>query len=357
MNINTIILASILLLGNSHANDTTVSVAAGGIITPKKEPDIKMKKEILTISPKNIHVEYEFLNTAKTKTVTVAFPLPKAPYVLGEMYPYASWDEAQFAYRTVYGDMDNDHASLKSQLDDAPLIDFTFKVNDQEYHPTTCSMRAYDQQGNDITNILKQHNIPLSSAYLRGFEEQPPIDKFPGLKDKLKSLNLVDKDGYPNWQLQTTYLREQTFEKGKLTKVTHSYTPYAGSYWVDPQSFENPIENNELKIKYHGSKFIIMGLNNASYDKQHFDRFMKIWKKVKPENNSRRLSEVQYILSTGANWNGPIESFTLEIKPNSLNDLVIIKGRHPFTRNKDGTILIHYSNYTPTEELTIWFVR
>jgi hypothetical protein len=357
MNYKTITLASIFLITTQHANDTTVTVAAGGIITPKKDPDIVMKKERLTISPKKINVEYEFVNTSETKTVIVAFPLPKSPYTLGDVYPYASWDEAQIASRILYGDREMEHASLKSQLTYAPLIDFKLSSDDRAAY-TTCSMRAYTPDGVDITDILKQHNIPLSAAYLRGFIEQPPMDKFPGLKEKLKSLNLTDTNGLPNWQLQTTYFWNQTFEKGKLTKVTHAYTPHTGEYNLRSEDLLQP-SKTKLKINYPTEKHFTIDLNEASFDKQNFDQFLEKLKKNRGAFDASlgRLQEVKYILTTGANWKGSIESFTLIIKPNSPDDLIIIKGKHPTTRNRDGSVTVHYTNFVPKEDLTVWFFR
>src|SRR6266567_5106491 len=62
----------------SVANDSAASVAAGGVVL-KHEARISMEKEHLSISEKEIVVEYEFLNETDQDILTeVAFPIP--PY-------------------------------------------------------------------------------------------------------------------------------------------------------------------------------------------------------------------------------------------------------------------------------------
>ena len=63
------------------ANDGIGSVSTGGISVGKTDA-VAMKKEVLTVSPDLIKVEYEFVNESKADVEeTIIFPLP--PYEAG----------------------------------------------------------------------------------------------------------------------------------------------------------------------------------------------------------------------------------------------------------------------------------
>ena len=95
---------SLLFLAVLSANDTKVTVAAGGIVIENQEPDIEMVSEKLEVSTKKIRVSYDFFNHGQVKKISVGFPLPRSPYDMEDSYPYATWDEPQIALRTLYGD-------------------------------------------------------------------------------------------------------------------------------------------------------------------------------------------------------------------------------------------------------------
>jgi hypothetical protein len=79
------LMATLVLIGCpvavALANDSAASTAAGGIQL-RREANISMEKERLTISQDKVKVEYEFLNqTDNDITTEVAFPIP--PYTNG----------------------------------------------------------------------------------------------------------------------------------------------------------------------------------------------------------------------------------------------------------------------------------
>ncbi|MES2253146.1 MAG: DUF4424 family protein [Pseudomonadota bacterium] len=189
------ILSASLCIAALYANDSKITVSSGGIVIESAETDIEMASEKLEISLNKIKVSYDFFNHGETKRIKVGFPLPRSPYFIehNSGYPYAHWDEAQIALRTLYGDTNTSgFHSLSSQLRQAEIIDFSVSVN---AHPVYFArhMRAHNQKGDDITEILMKHRIPISAAYLRGFIEEPPMVMFLGLKEQLKSLGLLNE--------------------------------------------------------------------------------------------------------------------------------------------------------------------
>ncbi|MEI7494057.1 MAG: DUF4424 family protein [Alphaproteobacteria bacterium] len=333
-----------------YANDTKVTVASGGIVIENKEPDIEMASEKLEISIKKIKVTYDFFNHGPTKKITIGFPLPNSPYDMNDPYPYASWDEAQIALRTLYGDDYKASVSLAEQMKHAEIIDFTVFINDKmvefERH-----FRAYCPNGKDITDTLRKHRIPISSAYLRGFVEPAPMDLLPGLKETLKELGLLDAKERPNWYLKTTYVWQQEFLANKATHVEHSYTPSYGLYWIDVEAF-----NDRKNVKNHRDNSI--NLDECTFDSQYLEEFIEQWRhdSKKKKSKCKQLYEVRYVLKTGANWRDPIGKFHLEIHPTHSNDLIILDGKYPMKRQRNGVYVINLENFKPTEDLRIWIL-
>src|ERR1700684_3077931 len=71
------LLLSVTAISPALADDGTASIGAGGIILMKREPRITMAKEILTISPTKVLVDYDFRNDSDEDITTeVAFPIP-----------------------------------------------------------------------------------------------------------------------------------------------------------------------------------------------------------------------------------------------------------------------------------------
>ena len=292
-----------------YANDTKITVSSGGIVIENKEPDIEMVSEKLEISLKKIKVSYVFLNHGKSKKIKIGFPLPRSPYFLKDegsytdIGPYPTWDEANFALRTLCGDTNTaGFYSLSSQLSQAEIIDFEVSIGGNtvnfERH-----MRAHKQNSEDITDVLKKHNIPISSAYLIGHQEEPPMHLFPGLKEKLAELKLLDKNGKPNWYVQTTYAWEYEFLANVLTNVKHSYTPSHGSYWIYLKDLDDQSSKDDVKApKEDLSRRLPLNIAECTVDSGHFKRFMEIWKAhVKdhgPDRTFKRLEEIQYVLKT-----------------------------------------------------------
>jgi hypothetical protein len=85
-------LAAVLFLGSGGfglalGNDGAASNAIGGIQL-RREANVSMKTERLTISEDKVTVEYEFLNeTDKDITTEVAFPIPLYSYAIFSAAP------------------------------------------------------------------------------------------------------------------------------------------------------------------------------------------------------------------------------------------------------------------------------
>lgn len=267
------------------ANDSMGHIAAGGIALARSA-DIEMRSEDLYISPKEIRVRYRFFNTSKADIETlVAFPMPELP---------APSDMQLIAI--PHEDQDN-------------FLGFETKI-DGVAQTVNLEQRAISL-GIDRTDMLRALGIPLqphaqvTEAALRGL----PRNKL----NELLALGLIhteDMDSmagnppvfFPNWSMRATYYWTQVFPAQKEVVVEHRYEPSVGA-----------------------SSGTLIGLKQSEtgtvdeYKKRYCieDSFLKAASSVHDAARSKGIfvgeKRLGYVLSTGANWMGPIKTFKLTV--------------------------------------------
>lgn len=335
--VTTILLWPLSLL----ANDTTATVAAGGI-QYKKNNDISMDEEILKISVEKIDVSYRFFNHSnKEIQETIAFPMPLAP----QPQSMPDWDEEYIARTFLRPD---NAINLKHLIQNAAFIDFERSVNGSPQYVYNYHVEAiHNTSGKNITKLLRDNNIALSAAYLSGYMEEGELDRNPMLKSKLKTLNLLDKNEQPLWKTRTTYTWTQSFPANSSLVVTHRYTPRTGYYWLNT----DPHDPNKLSQEIEPAK----NLQDYCPTPEDETAILNALKKG-VEGNVVRINEVQYILTTGANWKNSIKNFRLEITPPTSKARILFCWEGKITKKSDGTLVSTLENFTPKKDLKILFV-
>jgi hypothetical protein len=126
-----------------------------------------------------------------------------------------------------------------------------------------------------------------------------------------------------------THHWEQVFPKDKPVRIEHEYVPIAGGFFTTTDAeFEKAMSDTYCV----GPK-----LFKALSKQQHY-----VW-------------AVHYILTTGANWKGPIKSFKLTIAKDAPGDKVSIC--LPDTRRTSATTFeVVRESFTPTQDLKILFI-
>ena len=119
----------------------------------------------------------------------------------------------------------------------------------------------------------------------------------------------------------------QTFPKDRTVAITHQYVPVAGGFFSSGQ------DDRKLADVYCVGPKLLPQLRGA----EHF-----IW-------------VVHYILTTGANWKGPIKRFKLTIAKESPKDKVSLC--IPDTRRTSPTTFeVTRENFVPGQDLEILFI-
>lgn len=330
------ILLGVLLIRPALANDSAGTTAAGGIQFIKSS-HIKMVREDLAISPARVKVNYLFQNLSdKDITTQVFFPLP--PYKM--LGTNLSWDDE------VY----------KSK--DAPFRNFSVIVNGKTiaYQVKTQALL----NGKDITATLTKAGIPLNTQLAAG---QIPMDdeqsaKFKQWYAKAQRLGLLDAKGYPRWQKQVVYYWQQTFPAKQVITISHDYKPAAGEFYgaiwpgatVQTKSVNDVVQRMKLLFKVNLSDLVNGKLFYTWLTQQS----------TQPKTNGvfAFIYNVDYILTTGANWAGPIQQFslTLHYPQNSVvayNHFYDSKPEKVTTMPGKTQIVLH--DFTPEQDLHIAF--
>ena len=303
-----------LVLG---ANDTLMTLGAGGLV-PRKSGEIRMESEDLTISVRQVEVKYVFRNAgARDIDAIVAFPLPDL----------------------VGGEVTHEPLELPSG---DPLNFVAFKVWTAG-KPVTAQMEARAfHENRDITARLRAAGLPVSVVD-KGFEAA--VKKLaPSVRAQLEKEELIvrEEDWYwPNWSTRVSFYWRQRFPAGQSLDVRHTYRPVAGGSYIAKNS------TGAAQVEpYCGGAGAL-------------DRIRK-WKEHHPlaADGDIVLFErrIRYILTTAANWSGPVGRFHLTVLADAESDIVLscLPG---FKRTSPARYELVQADFRPTRELDLLILQ
>jgi len=353
------------LIPGSWANDSAVSFLNSGV-QYVHNPDIEMQQEDLTITQDQITVEYAFFNTnSKDITLNMGFPLPASPNF--EKTQPRSWPDAPFwdpvfqtyDYADIFEGYKGDASDIQifGKRTSRPFFDF-HREEDGEGKYVEWKILALDRQGNDLTSLLQRNKIPPSANYLNGVMNRGGMDCRPALKEKLAALGLVKK-GKVDFQTQLVFHWTTVFSAKKIKKIVHYYKPQEGSFLFGIAKGGkkiSPVTGFEQNDEYE-KLFIDL------FEKEKLQRpLLKQWIEEGCRSSSKSaehwshlgIRQIRYILTTGKNWKGPIGRFNLKIPIPAQTEVFVhgVKG----LEKKDGAWQVTIDQFTPTQELTIFYV-
>lgn len=296
------------------ANDGIGSVSAGGIIVGKTD-SVAMKKEVLTVSPDLIKVEYEFVNESKSDVEeTIIFPLP--------------------AYEAGYHQSPTYYGQPKQ---------FSIEVDGKRRDYQTVLLAKLD--GKDVTARLKALGLtdkqvayfPSFTPFDRKVEPLTAAQKKALIEDDLLAKLSDDEQWVPAWSVTVVYQWQQKFPAGKTVRVRHQYAPFVAagpgaSYLGDGKEFEQ---------KYCGDKAFYATWNKLA--------------KQRGESGFVNAKWVSYILKTGNTWKNGIEDFTLNLVKGKSDELISLCFPGTFTKVNPTTLQVKLRNFRPTQDLNVYF--
>lgn len=306
-----------------QANDSVAGFGVGGLEFLRSDA-IELRSEVLIISPDKIRVEYVFVNqTEAPVTVQIAFPLPEA----------GRPDDLDY-YNLPFRESDN-YVGFQTLVDGEPV------------------------------ELTPHHRVMLDEVDRSGFLESlglSPVAAMdywdfaryraswtPEQRRALLEQGFLDAEGLPRWTLQTTFLREQTFAPQAEVRVSHRYSPVAAASLDSllPGQAEPPWESYTENLASLRSRYCPEPAVEAQMQAQ-----------LRGETGLRGFStffsqEVEYILTTGANWRGPIGQFRLVVESPGAWDFVFLclPGA---VREAQNRITFEAVDYVPAQDITVY---
>lgn len=312
------------------ANDSTAELATGGLVFTKSDA-IEMRSEDLFISTREIRVVYRFVNRSPNDVVTlVAFPMPEIK-------------------------VEHMDQTVSVPVEDArnPL---GFRTTANGKPVTTRVEQKVMAGGADHTRRLEALNIPLA-PHLQSTNEA--LDRLPeAARAELVRLGLAEIEEYDagkgmqkhlgaRWALRTTHYWEQSFPAGAETVIEHRYRPSVGG--TVQTSLGEPGAASEDWFADYRRKYCM--------EADFLRAIERARRAAKTEFGSPFMEErIEYVLTTGANWAGPIGEFRLVVDKGEPKNLVSFCGEG-VKKIAPTRFEMRQSNFTPKENLYVLILK
>jgi len=289
-------IAATLLPVPASANDSEAEWAVGGLVL-KQNDAISMDREELHISAVEVTVDYTYTNhSAQDQKVLVSFPLPALP------------GKAEWVEYGSYPDWDT--------------LDFITKVDGRNVDWQVAKRAMVGER--DVTGLVAAEKLPLEWYQDYAFVEEVS-NLSPGETERLAGLGLLRKepgwggnDMLPAWEVQTSVVREQVFPAGKTVHVSHRYTPAAGGSVGGVLDHFGEKDYAE-ETAFYTQKYCTDAGFIAGYRKRQKEEAAKAKNEWYSGSGETWLG---YVLSSGANWKGPIGEFRLVVDKGLPQNLV-----------------------------------
>lgn len=317
-----VLVAAMGLSGPVIANDTTATVGVGGLQFVQND-NIRMVSEDLYLSMEEVRVRYEFENlTDEGQRVLVAFPMPEieGDYFSPTGYPTDD-PENVFGFATTFN----------GQPVEASLHQSVFAL------------------GVDRTKDLVKLGLPLAPHLVSTEEALNALSEEE--KAYLAAIGAASFFDFgagemfytPIWTLKSSYLWEAVFPAGETVVVEHSYLPGAGG--TVAATFLDP-EYGDLagyRKTYCLEDNIVSAVERTIREPGEYwsAPFTEVW--------------LRYVLSTGANWAGPIGTFRLTVDKGSEDNLVSFCGEG-VTKTGPTTFEMVQTDYHPWQDIDVLFL-
>jgi hypothetical protein len=273
----------------ASADDSSASLAAGGIVLTKADA-IRMAREDLYISPKQVRVSFVFANDTDADIDTVvAFVLPDI-------------DLATF-WGSPLGTVTDDPVNFigfKASSDGKPIA---FKVE----------QRAF-AKGKDVTALIASTGLQINLVAGDGYRKLDALspDKHKRLIDA-GVLAAEDNNYYPQWSVQTRFYWTQHFPAHASVAIEHSYQPVTGQSFFGKDDATN-------KDATRGNDYCFDAPTKARISSAVAARL-----RANADNGGYLNAYwTDYVLTTANNWKGPIGLFHLtldKLKPENILSL------------------------------------
>ena len=311
---------TVAVTGTALANDSQAAFGLGGLVLVKST-DIRMDKEVLRLSRDRVTVDYVFTNTgARDIDTTVAFPLPDVEN--GPITPAPDYVE-DLGFRTT--------------VDGRPL-DYEIR-------------QSARFQGRDVTARLAGLGLPpmpIAEVFDAAVNRLAPDQRKALEADRL--IEEAGSDGKQTlwsafWTTSTTVTRRQVFPAARSIAVSHSYKPFVGGSVGGrfDADYRGTPEFRETRAKFCIDDDFLKAMDRRiAAAKKTGEIYSEAW--------------ISYVLTSGANWKGPIRDFRMVVDKGAPTALVSFCGTG--VKKIDATRFeVVYRDFVPKRDVSVLIVE
>jgi hypothetical protein len=310
------------------ANDSTVELSVGGLVL-KRTTEVSIESEDLSISSDSVAVDYKFLNRGQNPvTLTIAFPLPDIDLSDADNIAIPTSDPVNFV-------------GFQTKIDGQPA---TFEI----------VQRAF-LGDKDVTDIVRRAKLPLLPL---GEHRERISALAPAVRDQLLQQGIIapsgsDERGRPlyagSWIVKTSVVRQQTFPPGRPVAVEHRYRTSVGiSLDTVLRKAVRESKGMEKEFQRYVKDYCIPNELIRAIDGVAGPAKANI-----AQLQERRIS---YILTTGANWAGPIKNFRLVVDKGQEDWLTSFCADN-VKKISPTAFEVRIKDFTPERDLKILMIR
>ena len=339
-------------LSPALANDSELGTPTGSFVV-SKNPHIAMRSELLQISLNKIRVEYVYENTSdEAQNIVIGFPVARFNYDYGSPpLPHTlkvrTWIDGQ-EYEYQNSEFNPDEQCRSRWLERNGIFDdagycFQYQRSLKVFDNDGCSGQEVDLTPAQQTRI--ERLLSEERALGCSFIERPNVPQ------------VEYSDVWTEYYIgnTTTYVRQQQFEPRAIVKVVHEYVPdLTGGifdFWVeDFRRLDELSEYETLSARY----LKCATEEDALVAVEAWERSLEKGPKSGRAAEMARIvnwSIIDYILTTGANWRGPIGHFRLEIF--AKEPFFIATCFEGLERVADNRYAFEAYDYVPAENLSV----
>jgi hypothetical protein len=317
----------------ARADDSTATLGAGGLVLEKTDK-IALVSEDLYLSPTAVRVSYRFRNLTNADIETnVAFPMPD-----------------------VTGSVDMTVAMPQPGKDN--FLGFVTRADGKQVDSQVEQRAFLTAEGKpevEITERLKSLRVPLvptldaaGAALLALSEPQRKALADAGIvyTDEVDEGKGLHTELVPLWTLRSKFWRKQIFPAGRDLLVEQTYAPGTGSQ--STLTFGAPDLTAEQAAHYR---------ETYCTDGPFLSAVQSLYRKANAPNSKLGAYEeyLSYVITSGANWAGPIGTFRLVI---DKGDTTLVSFCGDGVRKIGPTTFeMIAKDYLPKRDIDVLFVK
>ncbi|MEY2599134.1 MAG: hypothetical protein RLZZ142_1393 [Verrucomicrobiota bacterium] len=318
------------------ANDTGYGFQ-NGTFRFEKNPDVALQKETLTIGIERITVDYVFKNeSVLPQVIPTVFPMPPMRVVQGDVNGIGDFQvlvdgqvlKTRRHLVALFGELDITPELRQAGWDERKLVTL---------------LRSRLGEGDDAENTLAD-----------------------ALPEDWVQKGWVSEKGVPRFSLQEYFTWELELKPQQTRSVRHTYRP---SFQSSVAMHADWLLESNWEVESWPQREGESTGSLRSVPREADPEFVKAVIRASLGRNGASEggrffcpTYLEYKLTTGANWRGPIRDFTLIIRKPSADTLVTMFG-NPQIRAMEmgqpepGTLVFHATDFVPREELRFLFAR